>query len=219
MAELWITLLRTIVIYFFILVIMRLMGKREIGKLSVFDLVVSIMIAEFAVLSVEDVKVSILKGMIPIVVMFSIQVFLAYISMKSSPIRHLIEGTPTTLIKNGKIQEKNMRKLRYNVDDLMLQLRESNIANVADVEFAILETTGKLSVFERKADGAQKRVRLPIPLIIDGRVQEDGLDRIGEDRSWLSRQLQQYGYQDIHEIFFASIDDRGRLYIDLRNDE
>lgn len=207
---------------------MRLMGKREIGKLSVFDLVVSIMIADFAVISVEDPSIPLIHGIVPMVTMLAAQVALAWVTMKNSRIRSVVEGRPSVLINNGKVQEKEMGKQRYNMEDLMVQLRENNIADVADVEFAILEPSGKLTVFPKeeklpltKGDffGQVKRLsRLPVPVVIDSRVQEGALKDLGKSRGWLLDQLRQYGYMDIKDVFFASIDENGRFYIDERED-
>ncbi|MFS8579435.1 MAG: DUF421 domain-containing protein, partial [Novibacillus thermophilus] len=132
--ELMTITLRTIFIYFFVLLIMRLMGKREIGKLSVFDLVVSFMIAELAAVSIEDTNVTFLRGMVPVIVLMLLQVSMSFLSLKSSKIRKVIEGTPSYLIKNGEIQEQEMAKHRYNIADLLLQLREKNVEKVTDVE-------------------------------------------------------------------------------------
>ncbi|MDR6226355.1 uncharacterized membrane protein YcaP (DUF421 family) [Desmospora profundinema] len=226
--DIWTIFLRSLFVYFFVLLVMRLMGKREIGKLSVFDLVVSIMIADFAVISIQDPKIPVIHGIIPMVTMLGAQVFLALVTLKSSRIRAVVEGKPSILISNGKVQEKEMRKQRYNMEDLMVQLREKNISNVADVEFAILEPSGKLSVFPKeehlpltKGDyfGEVDRLsRLPVPVVIDGKVQEDALEDLKKDRSWLMEQLLRYGYPNLKDVFFASIDENGRFYIDPRED-
>jgi uncharacterized membrane protein YcaP (DUF421 family) len=139
-------ILRTLLIYFFINVILRVMGKREIGKLSVFDLVISIMIAEAAVLVIEDVNRPLWEGILPIAILAMIQIVIAFVTLKSRRARSIFEGTPSVIIENGKLKRDEMRKQRYSLDDLIMQLREKNVYNVADVEFAILETTGKLTV-------------------------------------------------------------------------
>ncbi|PTX55344.1 uncharacterized membrane protein YcaP (DUF421 family) [Melghirimyces profundicolus] len=222
-------LLRSLFIYLFVLFVMRLMGKREIGKLSVFDLVVSIMIADLAVLSIEDTRMPFIHGLMPIVVMMAAQILFSWLSLKSPTLRHLMDGKGTYLIKNGKIQEEEMKKHRYNIDDLMIQLREKNIADPADVEFAILETSGKLSVFPKEGKQPLTKedvmnppfpriMRLPVALVIDGNVQEHSLHRIGKDSSWLREELRKYGYHDPNQVFFVSVDHTGRLYIDPRKD-
>lgn len=150
MEDIFIITFRTIVLYFIILVIFRLMGKREIGELSILDLVVSIMIAEIAVLAIENVKDKLLHTIVPIVVLMIIQVSLAFISLKSQKIRQLLDGKPTIIIKQGKIDERAMRSQRYNFDDLLMQLRENNIDRISDVSYAILESSGKLSIVKEK---------------------------------------------------------------------
>ncbi|OYD09901.1 DUF421 domain-containing protein [Paludifilum halophilum] len=226
----WTTFLRSLFIFFFVLLVMRFMGKREIGQLSVFDFVVSIMIADFAVLSIEDPNMPLINGLIPMLTMISAQILLSYLSLKSRMIRYIVDGKPTILIQNGKIQEREMKKQRYNMDDLLLQLREQNVANVADVEMAVLETSGELSVFLKEEKETLKKedvwpekrssqvFRLPVPLVIDSQVQEDGLKRVGKSRIWLEKQLRKYGYQSVREVFFVSVDHTGKLYIDPRED-
>ena len=140
-----------------------------------------------------------------------IQIVMAFFSLKSKKFRDIVEGEPVILINKGKIDEKEMKKQRYNFDDLLLQLREKNVRNIADVEFAILETSGKLSVFEKE----KKAGGITIPLIIDGEVQEINLDRIEKNNLWLRQQLRERGYKEIKDISFCSFQD-GKFFIDLR---
>lgn len=137
-------ILRTIFIYFIILFVLRFMGKREIGQLSLLDFVVSIMIAELAVISIENIQVPMLHTILPIVILSIIQLVLAVFSLKSERIRKLVDGKPSVLINGGKIDEEEMRKQRYNFDDLLIQLRQQKVSKLSDVEFAILEPSGKL---------------------------------------------------------------------------
>lgn len=219
---------RTLFIYLFILLVMRLMGKREIGKLSVFDLVVSIMIADLAVISIENGDQSLVHGILPIVTLMVTQIGLSYLSLKSRTVRNLVDGKPAVLIKDGRIQEKEMARNRYNLDDLMAQLREKNISNIADVEYAILETSGKLSVFPKEEKKAvtkedllpQERIgsfQPPVFLIVEGRVQDEGLRRIGRSRRWLEQEIRRRGYRSVEEIFLATMDGRGHLHLDGRD--
>ncbi|MFC5447223.1 DUF421 domain-containing protein [Paenibacillus aestuarii] len=218
--------LRTVLIYFVVFLMLRIMGKREIGKLSLFDLVISIMIAEIAVFVLEDSRKPLMDGIIPMATLVLIQVVLAYITLKSRTIRVLFDGEPSVLIKNGEINREEMKKHRYNLDDLMLQLRQNRVMNVADVEFAILEPSGKLSVVEKEGKetagqhdlpkGTIRYEGLPLPLIMDGKVQDDNLDKIGKTRFWLKNQLQAKGLKDFKEVFYCSIDHRGRFFIDKK---
>ncbi len=209
MEEYIIILLRTLLLYAIIVLVFRLMGKREIGELSILDLVVYIMIAEIAVAAIEDIKTDLIPTILPIFILLLIQIGLAVLSLKSKKIRDLIDGKPTFIINKGKIDEKAMKSQRYNMDDLLLQLREKDVRNIADVEFAILETSGKLSVFEKEPN----KSGITIPLIIDGVIQDASLKEIGKNHSWLTQELRKQGHIKIEKISFCSFQD-GKFYID-----
>ena len=220
-------LLRVILFYFVILLSMRLMGKREIGQLSIFDLVVSIMIAEVSAMSLEDPSAPMTAGLIIIGALVLMQIGMSWLTLKSIALRNLIEGRPTLIIANGKIRDDEMRRTRYSMSDLMTQLREKNIATVADVEFAMLETTGKLSVFPKAAKQpvtpsdlgvVTPRTSLPLPLIVDGQVLDGNLEKIGKTRFWLRGELEKYGYSDLKKIFYCSIDNPGEIWFDPKDD-
>jgi uncharacterized membrane protein YcaP (DUF421 family) len=215
---------RTIFLYIIILIIFRVMGKREIGELSVLDLVVFIMIAEMAVVAIENPKDPLSHSMLPMFLLMGIQILLAYVSLKSQRIRDVIDGKPSVIINNGKIDENMMKKQRYNFDDLLVQLRDKNVKNVADVEFAILEPSGKLSVFEKKKeegtsveDQQEEEGTLNLPLIMDGTIQEDHLKQINKTNLWLRQQLRSLGYKDFKNISFCSYD-KGVFFIDLKDE-
>lgn len=220
--------LRTVIVYAVVFVVMRIMGKREIGKLSVFDLVISIMIAEIAVFVLDDLEKPLIHGLLPIAILVLIQVGTAHLSLRSRKLRGYIDGMPSYLIKHGKLDRNEMKRQRYNLDDLMTQLRQNRVMNVADVEFAILETSGKLTVVEKLE---HKKVEeppvdlfdtiryegLPLPLIMDGKVQDENLEKIGKTRFWLKRQIQQKGAREFREVFFCSVDHRGKLFLDKKS--
>jgi uncharacterized membrane protein YcaP (DUF421 family) len=172
-------IVRTLFIYFFIMLIMRIMGKREIGKLSIFDLVVSIMIAELAVVSLENPNVPMIHSLTPIIILFLTQIGLSYVSLKSQKVRDMVEGKPSFLIKDGKINLKEMQKQRYNLDDLLSQLRDRQINSPSQVEFAILETTGKLSVFPKEPGDTQKHM----PDVSQLQENNAGQDNAGQDNT------------------------------------
>ena len=199
--------------YFAILIIFRLMGKREIGELSVLDLVVFIMIGEMAVVAIENHSEPVVNTLLPMVVLLGIQIALALFSLRSSRIRKLIDGKPSILINKGKIDEKEMRRQRYNFDDLLMQLRSKDIDNIADVEFAILETSGQLSVV-KKNKNKNKPASYTEPLIVGGKIQQNNLKKSNKTEAWLRSELQKRGYGDISRISFCSYQD-GEFYIDL----
>jgi uncharacterized membrane protein YcaP (DUF421 family) len=214
---------RTLFLYFLILIIFRLMGKREIGELSHLDLVVFIMIGEMAVVSIENTEDPLLYTVFPMIILMLLQISLAYISLKNKRVRDLLDGKPSVIISNGQIDEEAMRKQRYNFDDLLMHLRDKNIKNVSDVEFAILETSGKLSVFEKK-DQLEKQKETSnsygsiYPLILDGEVQEQNLAMLNKTNFWLRQQLRNLGYKDLKKISFCSYEN-GTFFIDLKDDK
>ncbi len=196
------------------------MGKREIGQLSVLDFVISIMIAELAVMSIEDPSTPMISTFIPISVLVIIQLIMALISLKSEKIREIVDGKPTVLIEKGKIDEYEMKKQRYNFDDLLVQLRENNISSVSDVEFAILEPTGKLSVIKKdQNEEGYPDSHLPLPLILDGKIQGEHLERIDKTEFWLRQELRKVGQRSIKDISFCSLHKNGNFFIDLKNEK
>ena len=162
--------LRTLFFYFFVMICYRLMGKREIGQLGVVDLIVSILIAELIAISIENIKDSIFLTILPISLLVVLEILLAFISIKSRKIRTFIDGKPSLIICNGKINYNEMVKQRYSMDNLLLSLRQKEIKNIDDVEYAFLEPNGKLSVF--KYNFLKFPSSYPMPLILDGSLQK-----------------------------------------------
>ncbi|MEH6948070.1 DUF421 domain-containing protein [Bacillus sp. JJ634] len=213
-VELYATIgLRTVISYLIILIIFRLMGKREIGELSILDLVVFIMLGDIAVIAAERQEKPFLEILFPMLILLVIQLLFSYMSLKSSKFRKVLDGSPSIIINNGKIDEKAMRQQRYNFDDLLTQLREKGIIDINEVQFAILETTGKLSVIQRDNKAVSQHKETAFPLIMDGEVQEDSLKHIGQNQFWLRHQLKKRGYEDIKKISLCSYKN-GTLYID-----
>lgn len=231
--------LRTVLMYFTVFVVMRIMGKREIGQLSIFDLVISIMIAEIAVFVLEDIKRPLYEGFVPMLTLLLIQIGIARLSLHSRKLRLWTDGKPSVIIQHGEINRDVMKKQRYNLDDLFMQLRSQNISNVADVEFAILETSGQLSVLHKDKNGnsgnsneSQKKTKstkslismlkyesLPLPLIMDGKVQDENLEQIGKTRFWLKNQIQSKGIMEFKHVFLCSVDHTGKVYINSNKDK
>ena len=183
--------------YFFIILIYRIMGKREVGELSIMDLIVSILIAELAAMSIDKYKDSLLITILPIIALVIVQILVAKISLKSASTREKIEGEPSIIINRGKVNFPEMLKQRYNLDDLLTQLREKSIKSIEEVDYAILETSGKLSVFTKGHDN-----NYPLPLIIDGKLDEETLMQIGKDNKWLKNELKKNNVE-IEDIFYA----------------
>ncbi|MDQ0214586.1 uncharacterized membrane protein YcaP (DUF421 family) [Oikeobacillus pervagus] len=210
----FIIIARTIILYLLILIIFRLMGKREIGELSILDLVVFVMMGELAVIGIEKHDDPLMHSIVPMLILLTIQILFALFSLKSKKFRDIIDGHPVIIIDKGKIDENAMRKQRYNFDDLLLQLREKDIRNIADVEFAILEPSGNLSVM--KKENKRKDGSFTLPLIIDGEIQEDHMNKLNLNEFWLKKELRQRGFKSIKEISFCSFQD-GQFFIDLKD--
>lgn len=187
--------LKTIFLYFLIVVAYRIMGKKEVGELSIIDLIVTILIAELAAICIEDYKSSILISIIPIICLVILQIFLSYISLKNMKIRNLIDGKPSVIIKAGKVCFKQMTKLRYSLDDLISQLREKGIKSIEEVDYAVLENSGTLSVFQKTKD-------YPLPIILDGVIDYEVLKEINKDTVWIYKLLEKRNL-NLEDIFYA----------------
>ncbi|WP_449537104.1 DUF421 domain-containing protein [Ferdinandcohnia sp. Marseille-Q9671] len=211
---------RTILLYFILLTIFRLMGKREIGELSLLDLVVFMMIAEMAVIGIESTNDPILHSVVPMVLLMGIQYFLALLSLKSKRLREIIDGRPTVIVNKGKVDEHAMRKQRYNFDDLMMQLREKNVKNLADVEFAILESSGELSVLEKDKNKSSdmEEFTIDLPLILDGEIQEEHVEQLNKTEFWLRSELKKLGHTDLKKISYCSYHS-GQLHVDIKDEK
>jgi uncharacterized membrane protein YcaP (DUF421 family) len=214
--------LRTIILYLLVMITIRLMGKHQIGQLQPFELVITIMISELAAIPMQDTEIPLLNGVIPIITLLFIQTTLSLLSLKSNRARRVICGNTSILIESGKINAAEMARLRYSLSDLLEQLRLKDIANIADVEFAILETSGKLSVIPK----SQKRPvnpedlhlettyeGLPLTLILDGKIQHHNLQKNRLTEAWLRAELRKFGFSSCREILLASQDTSGKLFI------
>lgn len=195
--------------YWFILLILRLMGKREVGELSIFDLVVFLLIAEVAGFSLDDPHSNFINAIIPAVVLFLIQIGVSYFSLKSKKFRDVMEGEPSIIMRDGIIIEKEMRKQRYNLDDLLQQLREQQIGSIQSVSYAFLEPSGNLSVFKKDEE------QYVFPLIIDGEIQQRHLEHIGKSEKWLMQELENKQIMSYKKIFYCSYENE-ELYIQLK---
>lgn len=195
--DILIVLFRTLLFYVIIAFVYRFMGKREVGELSIMDLIVSILIAELAAIAIDKYKTNLLITIIPIIALVIVQIIVAKISLKSPDIREKIEGIPSVIINRGKLNFKEMLKQRYNLDDLLTQLREKSIKSIEDVDYAILETSGKLSVFLK-----DKERNYPLPVILDGEIDYDTLTQIGKDSKWLDKRLKEEKI-DVENVFYA----------------
>ncbi len=205
---------RTIFFYFFITASYRIMGKREIGQLGIIDLIVSILIAELVAISIENINDSIFNTILPIVALVLIEVVFGFISIKSRKFRNIFSEKPSIIITNGKINFKEMVKQRYTLDDLLLELRQKNIKNIEDVEYAVLEPNGKLSIF--KYNFFKTKTNFPLPVIIDGKIQKKTLKYIDKTESFIRYNLKK-NHLTLDNIFYGFYK-TNKLYIIKRSD-
>ena len=211
--DILIVLYRTFIFYVIITILYRFMGKREVGQLGIVDLIVSILIAELAAMSIENRNDSILLSIVPIVTLVLIQVGMSYISLKNAKIRDCFDGTPSVMINRGIINFKEMVRQRYNIDDLLTQLREQGIKSIEEIDYAVLETSGNLSVFKKENN---KFGDYPLPLILDGEIQEDTINQLKKDEKWLKKTLKEEKV-DLDNVFYAFYKDKS-LFIIKKSD-
>lgn len=206
--DLLIIFIRTLFFYFFIFIIYRIMGKREVGQLGIIDLIVSILIAELVVISIENYDKTILYSLIPILTLTILQITLAYFTLKKPKFRNFLDGNPSVIIKNGKVNYKEMMRQKYNLDDLLVQMREKGYRSIEEIEYAILENNGTLSVFSN----TNSKTPLPLPLILDSNIQEDTLKLINKDEKWVFNLLNKKNIK-LEEVFYAFYKDKNIFII------
>ena len=215
-----ITFIRTIILYLIVLIVMRLMGKREIGQLQPFELAISIMIADLASVPMTELGIPITNGIIPILGMLFMHMIISFINIKSIKMRQIICGKPSILIYRGKIDERVLRKERFTVNELQERLRGNNVFNISDVEYAILETNGEVTVIQKPDKknltpsdmGIQAQYEgLPYDLVVDGKVMYENLKKLGKDYNWLKKQLKDLNATP-EEILLATIDGKNEIF-------
>ena len=211
---------RSIILYILVLFVMRLMGKREIGQLQPFELAIAIMIADLATIPMSDVGIPIIDGIIPILGLLVMHLIISYINLKSMRVRGFICGKPSILIFRGKIDEQMMKKERFTINELQERIRGENIVNLGDVEYAILETSGQITVIEKP----NKRPAIPedfgimpeyegIPydLVVDGKIMYKNLELVGKDYSWLKKQVNKFGFNP-EQALIVTLDGKEQIF-------
>ena len=215
-----IVFLRSIVLYIIVLIVMRLMGKREIGQLQPFELAIAIMIADLAAVPMAETGIPISNGIIPILGLLVMHLSISFLNLKSMKIREILCGKPAILIYRGKIDEKVLKKERFTLNELQERLRSSNVVNLGDVEYAILETSGQVTVIQKP----DKRTTIPkdfnitpeyegIPydLVVDGKVMYKNLKTIGKDYNWLKKQVNKFNMEP-EEALIVTFDGGSQMF-------
>ena len=215
---------RAIVLYIIVLIVMRLMGKREIGQLQPFELAISIMIADLASIPMTETGVPISNGIVPIIGLLVMHLIISTINLKSIRIREIICGKPRILIYRGKIDEVALKKERFTLNELQERLRDKDVFNIGDVEYAILETSGQITVIEKP----NKRKTIPedfgimpdyegVPydLVVDGKIMDQNLKKIGRDYNWLKKEVKKFGFKP-EEALLVTFDGKGQIFCQKR---
>ena len=182
------------------------MGKREIGELSIIDFIISLFIAELVAISIENYEETLLLSLIPIIILGLLQIYTSHISFNHKKVRDVLDGKPSVIINRGKVNYSEMKRIRYNLDDLLCQLRGNSIKSLGEVDYAILEANGKLSIFKKEGN-----MNYPLPLILNGVVDEDVLIEIGKSKNWLLTELDNKNII-LDNVFYGFFQDE-QLYI------
>ncbi len=215
-----ITFFRAIILYVIVLIVMRFMGKREIGQLQPFELAISIMIADLASIPMTETGIPIWNGIVPILGLLVMHLVISLLNLKSIRAREIICGKPRILIYRGKIDERALKKERFTINELQERLRGNNIMNLGDVEYAILETSGQITVIQKP----EKRNTIPedfgitpeyegIPydLVVDGKIMTDNLQKIGKNYQWLEKQVEKFHIRPI-DALIVTFDGKGQIF-------
>ena len=214
--------IRSLVLVCFAVLAMRLMGKRQVGQLQPFELVVAIMIADLASTPMESLDIPLWRGIIPLAATITLHQLFTLLSLKSQRMRAFFSGTPTVVIHQGKIDAKALERLCFNLNDLLEELRTGGILSPTDVGTAIMETSGKLSVFPRSSQrpltpadmGLKTQYEgIPLTLVMDGKVERNNLPLCGKDEGWLFSQLKKLGYSDVRKVLLCYLDTDGQMTV------
>lgn len=217
-------LIRTVLIYVFLIGIMRLMGKRQLGELEVSDLVITLLLSEIATIPITDKNTPILYAIVPVVTLASFEVFTSGLSLKYPNLKKLLSPKPAILIHNGKADRHEMQKVRISLDELLCELRQNNVADIDQVQYAILESNGKISIITKSAATPPTADQFGFTppengiqhiIYCDGVYSDQTLQALGKDRIWAEKQMRAQGFTPEH-VFYVLADDLGNLRIERR---
>ena len=194
--------------YILLVLMIRFLGKKEMSKLSVSDLIVFLIISELMTISIGNENVNFLQAALAVLVIVFMDKLFTLISLKSPFFKKMVEGHPTFIVFQGKLNQKKMASLKYSVDDLCHHLREQGIGSLSEVDFAVLETDGQLSVIETK----NSEVKAPAAIISDGQINYEILQLMNRDENWLIKKLKEAGIHDYHEVFYCVVE-KERLFV------
>ncbi len=220
----FIPMIRTLILYLLVVGAMRVMGKRQIGEMQPSELVVAIMISDLASIPMQDTNIPLISGIVPVLTLLVAEVGMSYICLKNMKIRKLFTGEPSLIIKEGRVLEAELRKLRFSLSDLAEQVRISGATGIAEVQTAVLETNGQLSIIKKSQPltaedvGVESKatINLPYLLVMDGDLNRTELERAKKDEVWLGKMLKRRGIDRLSDIFIAELQPSGNVYIQLK---
>ena len=216
-----IVLVRTLVIYFALLITMRLLGKRQLGEMELSEFVLAALIADLAAHPLQDIGIPLINGLVPILTLFCCEVLIAGATLKSVRLRSLFFGRPSVLILRGKVIQRELNKNRFSLDELMQELRNQGVLDISKIEYGILETDGRLNVILYASESPvtpamlnieTSRDAYPAIIINDGHVMETNLRHLGRDMGWLTKQLNERGAKNPSDVFLMTLNKSGQIY-------
>lgn len=224
----FIVLIRTIFLYALVIFVIRLMGKRQIGELQPYEFVITIMISDLAALPMQDTRLPLILGVIPILTLLFIKTVLSLIQLKSQKARKILEGEPCILINRGKINFKTLKRQQINLDELMEEIRLAGYFDLSEIEFGILENNGQMSFLTstKSSDGSSdsqntssSKPRLPIIYVLDGRINRNALTSGNKTDEWVQNELKKHKINSIKDVLIAMTDTKGKFIYQLHNDK
>ena len=224
----FIVLIRTIFLYALVIFVIRLMGKRQIGELQPYEFVITIMISDLAALPMQDTRLPLILGVIPILTLLFIKTVLSLIQLKSQKARKILEGDPCILINRGQINFKTLKRQQINFDELMDEIRLAGYFDLSEIEFGILENNGQMSFLTstKSSDGSSdsqntssSKPRLPIIYVLDGRINRNALTSGNKTDEWVQNELKKHKVNSIKDVLIAMTDTKGKFIYQLHNDK
>lgn len=212
---------RTVILYFAILISMRIMGKRQLGEMEISEFIVAALIADLAATPLQDIGIPLLNGLVPIIILFCFEIIIAGLNMRSIKLRKLTYGRPEIIIRNGRIIREAMQKNRFTLDELMQELRAQGLTDTTQVEYAVLETNGQLSIILKSGDQPATASQMGVDgddvsyahiIINEGRILDNNLKLLGRDRRWLSNELKRQNFRSADEVYILTLSESGRVF-------
>lgn len=212
---------RTVILYFAILISMRIMGKRQLGEMEISEFIVAALIADLAATPLQDIGIPLLNGLVPIIIMFCFEIIIAGLNMRSAKLRKLTYGRPEIIIRDGRIIREAMHKNRFTLDELMQELRAQGLTDTAQVEYAVLETNGQLSIILKSGDQPATASQMGVDgddvsyahiIINEGRILDNNLKLLGRDRRWLANELKRQNLRSADEVYILTLSENGSVF-------